>query len=681
MNEMALIKCPDCEKMISERVPNCPFCGCPAEFFNKEINDKAETESMPEVVIDKSGETEKEQKNVEKQELSKDEIYAEFNILGKRIVYHKKDELWIQCLRYHNAMAAKIEIEELWKRYDAAKDINKVFDELIPFAEGFIDVMIEENVKFLYKLDILISKDEYRKKNGISMWNFMDDVSAAYDKVIEASRELQQQKQMIRSTRSRWYGGGFGIGGAIKGAIKAGAMNMVTDAGRSIVDSVSDSSDRAATNRDLKSIYENNEYKREIMSAFRMCAALVDVGLLRELGFEQHIDMVQAWKIYSAAATHENNQRKFAERVVDAIILYPIEKTFYGSVLFEAYDNEIDDLCEFLQFWNLHIDENVFLEAAESRKPQLEYLEEHPEIQKIDFKRFDPDTYIKVRDAKLALEAVSPDHELSALINVCNKIEDYMMDCLDKVNALNSIKVLKDLQDSDSAEEFMGKIHVEKSILPGLLKGIWVYGDSEIIPEEKIKNKWKLSCSEKIYMYQNTAIFGTAFGGKGFVLTDRTLCDLGSKNKISIANIDGARYEEESSTIYVKEGNTNIAINLKEESPASRLFLYCCLEEYVNRYANFTEDIKYPVGQSEIEDTKELVCDSIQKQDEQHNIKCPHCNGEIDRNAKFCCLCGKAIKAFGESNGVLQKKYCENCGEEIDPGTKFCNFCGAKVEE
>ena len=31
---MALIKCPDCEKMISPRVQQCPFCGCPSEFFD-----------------------------------------------------------------------------------------------------------------------------------------------------------------------------------------------------------------------------------------------------------------------------------------------------------------------------------------------------------------------------------------------------------------------------------------------------------------------------------------------------------------------------------------------------------------------------------------------------------------------------------------------------------------------
>ena len=32
---MALLRCPDCEKMVSPRVQACPFCGCPREFFEE----------------------------------------------------------------------------------------------------------------------------------------------------------------------------------------------------------------------------------------------------------------------------------------------------------------------------------------------------------------------------------------------------------------------------------------------------------------------------------------------------------------------------------------------------------------------------------------------------------------------------------------------------------------------
>ena len=41
---MALIQCPDCEKMISARANQCPFCGCPAEFFLMDTDDSANKE-------------------------------------------------------------------------------------------------------------------------------------------------------------------------------------------------------------------------------------------------------------------------------------------------------------------------------------------------------------------------------------------------------------------------------------------------------------------------------------------------------------------------------------------------------------------------------------------------------------------------------------------------------------
>ncbi len=44
---MALVKCPDCEKRVSSRAFQCPFCGCPAEFFEP-IN-KSEYESKGEI--------------------------------------------------------------------------------------------------------------------------------------------------------------------------------------------------------------------------------------------------------------------------------------------------------------------------------------------------------------------------------------------------------------------------------------------------------------------------------------------------------------------------------------------------------------------------------------------------------------------------------------------------------
>ena len=46
---MGLVKCPDCKKMVSERVEVCPFCGCPKEFFEKEEIETTEETKAPQV--------------------------------------------------------------------------------------------------------------------------------------------------------------------------------------------------------------------------------------------------------------------------------------------------------------------------------------------------------------------------------------------------------------------------------------------------------------------------------------------------------------------------------------------------------------------------------------------------------------------------------------------------------
>ena len=67
----------------------------------------------------------------------------------------------------------------------------------------------------------------------------------------EEAERLATYRNVQRASRSRWQGGGFGIGGAIKGALTAGAMNIATGAFRGIGDSLTDSMEKAIseTNR------------------------------------------------------------------------------------------------------------------------------------------------------------------------------------------------------------------------------------------------------------------------------------------------------------------------------------------------------------------------------------------------------------------------------------------------
>lgn len=49
--------------------------------------------------------------------------------------------------------------------------------------------------------------------------------------------------------------------------------------------------------------------------------------------------------------------------------------------------------------------------------------------------------------------------------------------------------------------------------------------------------------------------------------------------------------------------------------------------------------------------------------------KCPHCGGNISRDAKFCKKCGYQFY-----------KECPKCKKMLRSGAKFCDECGASLE-
>lgn len=79
-------------------------------------------------------------------------------------------------------------------------------------------------------------------------------------------------------------------------------------------------------------------------------------------------------------------------------------------------------------------------------------------------------------------------------------------------------------------------------------------------------------------------------------------------------------------------------------------------------------------------------------------IKCPHCDGLINANAKFCGECGKSVqqekvpcitcealinkdaKFCGEcGTKQVTEKTCGKCGKENGPNAKFCGDCGESL--
>lgn len=76
----------------------------------------------------------------------------------------------------------------------------------------------------------------------------------------ELAKKIQATRAAERNNRSYWEGGGFGVKGAVKGALTAGALNIATSAIRGVGDSITDSYDKSKFNKFIKDALQNSEY-------------------------------------------------------------------------------------------------------------------------------------------------------------------------------------------------------------------------------------------------------------------------------------------------------------------------------------------------------------------------------------------------------------------------------------
>lgn len=106
---------------------------------------------------------------------------------------------------------------------DAVLQLRELFDEF--------DVKFRTSTAtFLGVLEIPLS-DAIIKRYYDILESAYSSVDYLRDKFREIQQKVEENKQLrkeIKDDRGRWQGGGFGVGGAIKGAATAGAMNAAT---------------------------------------------------------------------------------------------------------------------------------------------------------------------------------------------------------------------------------------------------------------------------------------------------------------------------------------------------------------------------------------------------------------------------------------------------------------------
>ena len=175
-----------------------------------------------------------------------------FKLADQEISFNKNFEYYHKYVNEFTRIAYLYanEFEKDIEAFDTINDFiektpqiaNEYIDKAIYFC---IDLLLENDI---FDYDINRFKEDYEEDIIFEEGDNYSELAKRYGDISQKEFINEEKKAQIRANRSHWTGGGFGVTGAIKGAVTAGAMNMAVGVFRGIGDSLEDSSDRRKFN-------------------------------------------------------------------------------------------------------------------------------------------------------------------------------------------------------------------------------------------------------------------------------------------------------------------------------------------------------------------------------------------------------------------------------------------------
>jgi len=361
---MALVKCPDCGKMVSTRVTACPECGCPVEFF--------ESGGETHVTLNSS---ENSEKNTHE--------YKVFNFKeGCCIKYPIDSEKYANL--YGDYLKQGFEyFKQLCDYYKRLGNADLIASDFAIGVQKLIDEQIDIILKDLYTKGSPMTMGQFKSKYSetylLDYEYYMDTFMKRYGDILGVQKQMGRDRARSYANRTRWSGGGFGMKGALKGAMQAGVLNMgssmISGLGNAVVASV----DESIVDKKKEALCRNEEVMRETCEGIITCmnglflAYTDELYVMGELGSRINMDYEEAQAKYETVMAYEKDKGKIFAMLIECIGLYPAERKFYEEIEMELKDCVAWN--DFKSFWHLDFlyqENDIALLKTEAKKDNKE---------------------------------------------------------------------------------------------------------------------------------------------------------------------------------------------------------------------------------------------------------------------------------------------------------------------
>ena len=207
-----------------------------------------------------------------------------FRLLGQDVAISEAIESYntYRKLFIGQAKTAANQFFDTYERNQSLEDVvRKTPDQIAaciaPPVELCIQILVDHGV---YTIDREQFSSTYR--SYLDRWKkAYEAICDQYDSIVSEQEELDQYRVARRENRGRWVGGGFGVGGALKGAATAGAMNMVSGAAHRVVNGVGKIFSSLSASSEMWKIFNDSKTRSSLArsvwnTVFYLHYALID---------------------------------------------------------------------------------------------------------------------------------------------------------------------------------------------------------------------------------------------------------------------------------------------------------------------------------------------------------------------------------------------------------------------
>ena len=609
--------------------------------------------------------------------------------------------------------------------YGIVEETDNLYNgSIVPLINIGIDIL---NAQGVYSLDEDSFYDKYVKKFHLSEHVF--EVVRSMEKAVEAVNIRQEEEEMYRQvrkeSRGRVVGGGFGLGGAIKGMAQAGMMNAASGIAHSAFNAVGNVGSGIAASSDKAAIYK--KYKEPLKTA--LMQDLYDIRNAIRTALQKEAGIVCKYVTdseYDKAKAIWNNYRlgripaeKKKEQIIEALTLNPYSIEIYDSI-WEDYGDENGELRKMATYFGIPLEQQIaeiaeqygddlftkncsLYEESFDKKTAAVQIENQIKatldelVQYCKRQTISEDNISKIAQCKQLLEEI--DIEVRTVKGVTydtrELAENVRKDFATFYRALQGKDIFEKetyeyLKSADYiTEEFKGifesvfgteyglrtpeKIYenidfiIRQSLSDEIIKGGWIDIPDHIgsfSSKETMISSVAGTLAEELIL----ALFDRSSKGKsGILLTNRFL-RIYAKGLLLGENL--AYPIEQVEKIECQENDTYV-INIQEQSPVT--FSMKRTDLTVDEQLAFSDMLNELIRiVKNLSTENRLQLFRIYK-----HTKICRCGMLLLADEKICPSCKCMIKDNGE---FVETQICPNCNNYVQIGKKFCSICGYQLD-